>query len=51
MRKKITYPATIKPIGNTYHIIVPKEYMQKCGWTDGEDVDVTIESTRDTDQE
>ena len=51
MRKKITYPATIKPIGNTYHIIVPKEYMQKCGCTDGEDVDVTIESMRDTDQE
>lgn len=41
-RSQITYPATIKSIGNTYHIIVPKDYVNKCGWGDGTDVDVTI---------
>lgn len=50
-RTSILFPATIKTIGNTYHVIVPKEYVLKCGWVDGEDVDVTIESTRDADQE
>ena len=41
-RKSITYPGEIKKIGNTFHVIVPKAYVLKCGWSDGTDVDVTI---------
>ena len=42
MRDSITYPGTIKKIGNTFHVIVPKDYVVKAGWGDGDDVDVTI---------
>lgn len=41
-RRGISYPSNIKRIGNTFHVIVPKAYVQKCGWADGQDVDVTI---------
>ena len=43
MRKVITYPATIKKIGNSFHILIPKDYVvEECGWKDGSKVTVMI---------
>ena len=44
MRKKITFPATIKMFGkSSYHIVIQRDYVEKSGWEDGQDVEVTIE--------
>lgn len=44
MRRKITFPATIRTFGkSSYHIVIQKDYVEKSGWTDGQEVEVTIE--------
>lgn len=43
MRRKITFPATIRTFGKSYHIVVQKDFVEKSGWTDGQDVEVTLE--------
>jgi len=42
MRRHIRFPGTLKRIGGTFHVIVPKDYVRKTGWEDGTDVDVII---------
>ena len=44
MRKKIVFPATIKAFGkSSYHVVIQRDYVEKSGWTDGQEVEVTLE--------
>ena len=44
MRKKVTFPGTIKAFGKaSYHVVIQKDYVEKSGWVDGMDVEVTLE--------
>ena len=44
MRKKITFPGIIKTFGkSSYHIVIQRDYVEKSGWKDGQEVEVTLE--------
>jgi len=44
MRKKITFPGTVKKFGKaSYHVVIQRDYVEKSGWTDGTEVEVTME--------
>lgn len=51
MRRTIQYPATIRKLGGSFCIIVPKEYVDKAGWGVGQDVDVIITLPEEEGQE
>lgn len=43
MRKKITFPGTVKKFGTSYHIVIPKDYIEGSGWKEGQTAEVTLE--------
>ena len=49
IRRRITFPGTIRRNGNSFYITVPGQYLAKMGLGEGDDVDITV--ARPSDEE